>query len=260
MSKSSFKAGFVTIVVGCLLVSGCARAPRRVPGPSAIPQRAENVMPASFGIYHTVERGQTVFRIAKFYGVDWRELMRINHISNPSGLVVGQRLFIPRVAAGTGGFALGPLGYNEIRKLVGPRRPRSDWKTITVHHSGTHQGNAKLFHRDHTRRHMGGLFYHFVIGNGTNSADGSLEVGFRWQRQMAANRPRDIQICLVGNFDEQFVSDAQFNTLVELIRILQQDYGIGAENIRRHEDIKGKNTACPGRNFPFQRLISELSR
>ena len=98
-----------------------------------------------------------------------------------------------------------------------------------------------------------------MIGNGTNSSGGGLEVGFRWQRQVPANRPKDIQICLVGNFDDQFVSGAQFNTLVELIRTLQGDYGIGVENIRRHEDIKGKITACPGKNFPFQRLISVLS-
>jgi LysM repeat protein len=208
-----------------------------------------------------VEHGQTVYRIAKNYGMDWHELMRVNRISNPSSLEVGQQLFIPRLAPPV--FVPmrgGPLGYEDIRSLVGAPRTKSDWRTITVHHSGTRTGSAKLFHRDHMRRHMGGLFYHFVIGNGTNSPEGGLEVGFRWQRQIKANRPYDIQICLVGDFDEQDVSEAQFSTLVELIQVLRQDYGIGIENIRKHEDIKGKHTACPGRNFPFQRLLVELSR
>ncbi|MBI5183870.1 MAG: M23 family metallopeptidase [Nitrospinae bacterium] len=47
------------------------------------------------GVYHTVERGQTVWRIAKTYGVDIRPLIRVNHLSDTKDLKVGQRLFIP---------------------------------------------------------------------------------------------------------------------------------------------------------------------
>ena len=262
MPKSSLKAVFVIALAGCLLVSGCARAPKRVSTSSMMaPQTIPSPASTSAGFYHMVERGQTVYRIAKNYSMDWHELMRVNRISNPSSLEVGQQLFIPRSApVSYAPVAGGPLDHDAIRRLVGAPHSRSVWRTITVHHSGTHKGSAKQFHRDHTRRHMGGLFYHFVIGNRTNSSDGGLEVGFRWQRQVKANRPNDIQICLVGDFNDQFVSEAQFSTLLQLIQILNEDYRIGTENIRKHEDIKGKHTACPGRHFPFQRLISELSR
>lgn len=47
------------------------------------------------GVYHTVKKGQTVWRIAKTYGINIRPLMRINHLSDPKDLKVGQRLFIP---------------------------------------------------------------------------------------------------------------------------------------------------------------------
>ena len=142
-----------------------------------------------------------------------------------------------------------------MRRLVGPKNLTSDWRTITVHHSGTLQGSAALFHRDHLKRGMGGLFYHFVIGNGSHSGDGEIEVGWRWQSQVKANRPFDIQICLVGDFNRQEVSQAQFNSLVSLTKILMEDYHISTDNIRRHEDIKGKHTECPGRHFPFQKLL-----
>ncbi len=257
-AKRFLATSLVFVVAGCLLVSGCARAPKRVSRPGAL-QVVPSLIPAGGGFYHIVEKGQTVYRIARHYGMDWHELMRVNHISNPSSLEVGQQLFIPR-STGFAPAISGPLRYEEIRRLVGPPHPRSAWRTITVHHSGTRNGNARLFDRDHTRRHMGGLFYHFVIGNGTNSPNGGLEVGFRWRQQVPANRPNDIQICLVGNFDDQNVSEAQFSTLAGLIPILQSDYGIRVGKIRRHEDIKGKHTACPGRNFPFRRLISALSR
>ena len=186
----------------------------------------------------------------------------MNRISRPSQLETGQKLFIPyRTAAETFQPALaGPVTAGDIRRLVGERRAHSQWRTITLHHSGTLKGNAKLFDRDHTRRRMGGLFYHFVIGNGTGSSDGGLEIGFRWHRQIKANRPYDIQICLVGDFNRQTVSEAQFSTMTTLVRLLREDYGVPIGSIRKHEDIKGKHTACPGKHFPFERLITELMR
>jgi lipoprotein NlpD len=50
---------------------------------------------AQGGAYHTVERGQTLYTISRIYSVDERYLARINGISDPSRLRVGQQLFIP---------------------------------------------------------------------------------------------------------------------------------------------------------------------
>jgi lipoprotein NlpD len=47
------------------------------------------------GIYHTVSRGQTLYQIAKTYQVDPDRLTRINGISDPTRLAIGDRLFIP---------------------------------------------------------------------------------------------------------------------------------------------------------------------
>ncbi|HTL71390.1 MAG TPA: N-acetylmuramoyl-L-alanine amidase, partial [Candidatus Eisenbacteria bacterium] len=206
----------------------------------------------------TVERGQTIYRIAKTYGVDVRELMRLNAVRDPSQLEVGQKIFIPRPAPAVRP-AERPLSQS-VERLVGRKYSYSNWKTITVHHSGTKTGSAEGFHRDHLRRRMGGLFYHFVIGNGTKTRDGQIEVGFRWQRQVKANRPYDIQICLVGDFSEDRPSEAQFESLVELITVLRRQYDIPLSSIRTHGKIPGKHTECPGKNFPFDRLIARLAQ
>ena len=50
---------------------------------------------APTGIYHVVEPGQTLYRIARTYAVDEDRLARINGISDPKQLAAGQRLFIP---------------------------------------------------------------------------------------------------------------------------------------------------------------------
>ncbi len=52
---------------------------------------------SSSGVYHTVVQGQTLYRIARDYGVDEQYLARINSIHDPTGLPVGKRLFIPGV-------------------------------------------------------------------------------------------------------------------------------------------------------------------
>jgi len=47
------------------------------------------------GVYHTVQEGQTLYRIGRIYGVDERHLARINRIDDPALLRVGTRLYIP---------------------------------------------------------------------------------------------------------------------------------------------------------------------
>jgi lipoprotein NlpD len=51
--------------------------------------------PPPSGVYHTVQEGHTLYRIGRTYGVDEQYLARLNGISDPTRLPVGQKLFIP---------------------------------------------------------------------------------------------------------------------------------------------------------------------
>ncbi len=228
-----------------ILVSGCATVPRR---DIARPE----------GIYHVVGRGQTLWRIANTYGVDIQELIRVNRIRDPRQIGVGQNLFIPGARNLLPVEPFGGVSVEKTEQLVRIKQGFSKWRYITVHHSGTLSGNAACFDNMHRARKMGGLFYHFVIGNGTDSGDGEVEVGWRWRQQKPVNRPFDIQICLVGDFNRQQITEAQFKSLVELINILSRQYNISLDNIRRHKDVGKKATECPGANFPFRKLLREL--
>ena len=44
---------------------------------------------------HTVRSGETLFSIAQRYNIDPNNLARINNITNPNEITVGQNLFIP---------------------------------------------------------------------------------------------------------------------------------------------------------------------
>ncbi len=47
------------------------------------------------GVYHTVQKGQTLYRIAKAYELNVEVLRRANHIGDPTKLREGTRLWIP---------------------------------------------------------------------------------------------------------------------------------------------------------------------
>jgi murein DD-endopeptidase MepM/ murein hydrolase activator NlpD len=82
-----------------LILSGCATAPYQAPSAGIIPGRAG-------GIYHEVNSGDTLWRIAKTYGIEMSSIVRANGLSDASKINPGQRLFIPgadtplKVAAG----------------------------------------------------------------------------------------------------------------------------------------------------------------
>jgi LysM repeat protein len=46
-------------------------------------------------VYHTLQKGETLYSLSRTYGVSLQELMEINHISSPETLIEGVRLIIP---------------------------------------------------------------------------------------------------------------------------------------------------------------------
>lgn len=155
---------------------------------------------------------------------------------------------------------------------VPPVAPRA-WRYIVIHHSATPRGGARAFDQEHRRRGWDGLGYDFVIGNGTDTSDGQIEVGSRWTRQIqgahagvALYNEHGIGICLVGDFNIDRPTRAQINSLVRLVAYLMSTYHIPASSVLGHRDCK--STDCPGRHVSLpeirrlanQRIASGLAR
>lgn len=163
-----------------------------------------------------------------------------------------------------GGFALtaidhAPTGIEAIFDTPQPVAA-GRWQSIIVHHSGESGGNASRIHELH-EAHLGygGLGYHFVIGNGNGSADGAIEVGYRWLSQDdGAYVPGAISVCLVGNGDQAQPTKAQMRQLVRLVTALQSRTAIGGEAVRLHSELVA--TTSPGRLFPAGRFRDQLIR
>ena len=137
------------------------------------------------------------------------------------------------------------------------------WKYIVVHNSGTRQGNARIFdfyHR-HTRHMPNGLAYHFVIGNGTSTGDGQIEIGDRWKRQINGGHVHSdylnniaLGICLVGDFNRDIPTRAQYAALDELITYLRKRVGRVDRRlsiVKAHKEINPVPTDCPGNRFSY---------
>jgi N-acetylmuramoyl-L-alanine amidase len=156
------------------------------------------------------------------------------------------------------------------REWLPPADVEKGWTAIIIHHSATDNGNSAIFDRMHREEnHWDGVGYDFVIGNGSNSGDGQVEVTFRWRGQIPgahcggtpgnwANEDA-VGICLVGNFDYGEPTARQMQSLSKLVRFLQSRYDIPTSRIYGHREAPGARvTDCPGRLFPmesFKRIL-----
>jgi hypothetical protein len=149
-----------------------------------------------------------------------------------------------------------------------PRRVEKNWEAIIIHHSATSNGNKEIIDEWHRDRGWDGVGYDFVIGNGTDSGGGQVEVTFRWRNQLVGAHTKTpnnwanedtIGICLVGDFTWSRPSWKQLASLTKLVRFLQQRYRIPTSRIYGHKDCPGAHvTECPGKNFPMWSFKSQL--
>ena len=157
--------------------------------------------------------------------------------------------------------------------LFAPPKADRPWKYIVLHHSATNSGGYAQIDRDH-RKLLGfaGCGYHFVIGNGTDSGDGQIEVADRWLNQKNGVHCRNgkspdvneygIGICLVGNFDQTEPTPKQIVAAQALVAYLGDRYTIPADHRGTHDEFATGETACPGQYFPTDSILgpSPLAR
>jgi LysM repeat protein len=88
------------LIFSALLIAGCAGAPRKEGPPPVGPPVVEKPK----GIYHKVSKQESLWRIAKTYGVTLDQIVKANNIPNAAVIEENQLILIP--------------GAAEIRKVV----------------------------------------------------------------------------------------------------------------------------------------------
>lgn len=147
-----------------------------------------------------------------------------------------------------------------------PEKPSDRWECIVIHHSASDAGGATRFDAAHRARGWDGLGYDFVIGNGTDTPDGTVEVSSRWQRQKDGAHCKTpdeyynqhgIGICLVGNFDNYDPTAAQMKSLQSVCAFLMRQFHIAPDHIFTHGGVTHR-TACPGKRFELERFRNSM--
>jgi LysM repeat protein len=226
---------------------------------------------------YTVQRGDTIYSIARSYGISPVLLAERNGLNRSFHVYAGKRLIIPakatarhtpppavpppRKAAHT---TLPPSIQRAIDKA--PVRP-GRWQYIVIHHSGVDTGTVKAMDTYHREvRHMeNGLAYDFVIGNGSGMGDGEIAVGRRWTQQLdGGHLASEVQnkvaigICLVGNFDERRPTSRELDSLRALVEGLMARCKLTPGAVKTHQQINIVHTRCPGAKFPAGSFLESL--
>lgn len=81
---------YLLLLSTVFFLSGCATT-----GNVGVYAPAKIERPKVPGFYHKVEKGQTLWRIARFYNVNIEDIVKINRIPDVAQISVGQMLFIP---------------------------------------------------------------------------------------------------------------------------------------------------------------------
>ena len=127
MNTSRIKKSFILIFLGLFYLSAC-QGMKHVPGQYH----------AGPGVYHFVQTGQTLYSIAKAYGLNPSYLQSLNGIHRASNLQVGQKLWIPgarvvRYVPPTAESSPAPNKNKALTKRVmpGKRYPSTKRKSIS---------------------------------------------------------------------------------------------------------------------------------
>ena len=133
------------------------------------------------------------------------------------------------------------------------------WKYVYIRHTRTSSGNALTLGQPSR-----GMSDHFLIGNGNGAIDGEIQIGQRWNQQLAPLPPmagaaidKDcISISLVGDFDRTVPTPTQLHRLSQLVRTLQSRLGIPAQNVILID--QPNSVAGMGKYFPNGAFRAEL--
>ena len=131
---------------------------------------------------------------------------------------------------------------------------------IIIHCSDSKFGSSILIDQWHRERGWSNVGYHFVILNGQvenntfmECMDGSIERGRDIDKSGAHAKGYNdyIGICLIGV--DRF-TDAQFESLKDLLLELRRKYQIDFKNVIGHNEVSTKS--CP--NFNVQAYLKEF--
>lgn len=196
----------------------------------------------------------------------------------PRPSVSGQATVVSPLSPTASGPAVGIAGSTTLAGVL----PRSAWTSqgpaarnlnpmgrvsrMTVHHEGwkpvwfaDQRSTAErldLIRESHRGRGWADIGYHYIIDRAGMVWEGR---DIRYQGAHVRNQNEEnLAIMLLGNFDLQRPSDAQYVKLIDTLRVLRYRHNVPVNRIYTHQELMP--TACPGRALQPQMVSLRQGR
>lgn len=124
-------------------------------------------------------------------------------------------------------------------------------KGIVWHHAAASSCTADQIHQWHLGNGWSGIGYHFFVSKEGKVYRGRPESKLGGHTLNASNW---LGVCAEGNYASESMPAAQLKALQGLHRYLHRKYDGIAD--KKHKDMPGNSTACPGAKYPFAKVIS----
>ena len=134
---------------------------------------------------------------------------------------------------------------------------------VDYHHTVGDYSSADVIRKEHKAKGWGDIGYNMVI-----LPDGSIEMG-RDAKYSGAHdtgvapdssgytmNQRSFGIACVGNFEENRMSEIQYQGLLKSAIAVHKQYGLSILDHHKHNEQHP--TKCPGKYFPWARLMADL--
>jgi hypothetical protein len=152
-----------------------------------------------------------------------------------------------------------------------PVKQMSSWHGLIIHHTAGSQRQAlDSIRKDQMRRGYADIAYHFVMVVDAKGR-GHLKRGRSDQLNGCHGNnhfnKHALGFCVVGNYEKYPMSEELYSDVLAGVRHVLKLYAISPEKVYGHRQIKDLRpgekctvTACPGKHFPFERLVDDLKR
>jgi len=140
-----------------------------------------------------------------------------------------------------------PKSYRWARTLVNRAGKPSG---VVWHHAAASSCTADQIHSWHLSNGWSGFAYSFFVDKEGRVFRGRPE-GKLGGHTLGASTW--LGVCCEGNFDRENMPDAQLKACQALHCYLHRKYD-GLPD-RRHRDMPGNSTSCPGKHYPFEKIV-----
>lgn len=122
---------------------------------------------------------------------------------------------------------------------------------IVIHHTGEIGWDVYETNEYHKSLGWKGIGYNYFIEEDGQIIEGrGMHVG---SHTKGLNNT-SIGICMSGNFDLNYPSEEQIESVCKLCKVIMKKYNIPVDKVIGHREVEGVTKSCPGYNFDMNRF------